>query len=279
MKLGDDGLWWFRQSWLGDYMLCPERARLTAFHEEEQEFDGTDATALGTACHNAIELFLHGMPMDEAVERTATKLAEDWKAGTFKIVKIMKLSTMLRQHKNCCAAWLAGVYPSIGEPAPEIGIEGNFKHQVTETWGLKGTWDYLNSDGVLWDWKTAGGMWTQQYGPKGLEKKIQPTVYTAVVSQWTSAGSPNELDVDPSFRYGIMVKGAEPEAHIRTTTRHPGHWMWLEKQVEAIINMYNRIGPDDTWPLIDSDWLCSSEWCNHWDKCKGHYVQLKQGKY
>jgi hypothetical protein len=288
MQIDDDGYVWFRQSWLGDYLLCPDRARKTAFNPPEAEYDGTDATALGTAVHEAIELFLVGMPMPDAIEQSGAAMAELWHSGAFKILKIKNLSTMLKQHKLCAESWLLHVYPSVGTPHPTEGAEHNFKHRITSEWGVKGTWDFKNEDDVLWDWKTAGGMWTQQYGPKGLEKKIQPTVYTAVQAGFVADDAlvrhiRNGLALPDCFEsnlptirfsYGILPKGNKHEGHVRTTERHIGHWLWLVKQVEAIMEMYKSLGPHVTWPLNDSEWLCSSEYCDHWNTCKGQLVHL-----
>lgn len=46
-----------RQSWVGDYLICPERARLARVLPSFRT--GSDATAIGTGVHAAIEWALN----------------------------------------------------------------------------------------------------------------------------------------------------------------------------------------------------------------------------
>lgn len=49
-----------RQSWLGDVMMCPERARLAL--KNPQIRMPSDATIIGTALHHGIETFINTAP-------------------------------------------------------------------------------------------------------------------------------------------------------------------------------------------------------------------------
>lgn len=276
MRIDEDGTYWFRQSWIGDYLMCPERARLTAFHPPpDNGLDGTDATALGTAAHSVIEHYLHGQPWDDAWELGRNELWQRIQNKDFIYVSIKTGRTMMKYLDSCVTAWRNQIAPLIGEPHPEQGIEHTFRHRFAPNWGFTGTWDYLGD--TLWDWKTAGGNFALQYGPKALEKKIQPTVYTAVLANWDTAEQ-DFHDTEMPFQYGIMEKGPTPKGHHRTATRHVGHWRWLARQIDGIIKMYETYGPDETWPTIDTDWFCSDTWCDHWETCKGQYVQIQTNK-
>ena len=47
-----------RQSWLGDALMCPERARLGSLHPELRREN--DSAMMGTAVHVGIEAVLNG---------------------------------------------------------------------------------------------------------------------------------------------------------------------------------------------------------------------------
>ena len=49
---------YIRQSWLGDALMCPERARLIALHPETRKEN--DSAMMGTAVHAGIEAVLRG---------------------------------------------------------------------------------------------------------------------------------------------------------------------------------------------------------------------------
>lgn len=271
MKQDENGVWWFRQSWFGDFMLCPERSRLKAFLERPTDLDGTDATTFGTALHLAIEEFLKGASPEQAHAAAEAWLIDQWQQGTFKVVSIKNASTHQAYLRACFAAWLDQVFPQLMNADPDRGIEHTFKHQVTDRWGIEGTWDYMDEFGTLWDWKSAGSNFQLQYGPKALSKKHQPTFYTLAKAGWTAGESHNE---DHLFIYGIMVKGRTPRAELRHVTRNVTHWEWLVTQIDAILYMYNSIGPIAKWPLHDNEWHCSEDWCEEWDRCKGSIVSV-----
>ena len=56
MRIEDNKIF-IRQSWLGDSLLCPERARLSALHPEARKEN--DSAMMGTAVHVAIEAILN----------------------------------------------------------------------------------------------------------------------------------------------------------------------------------------------------------------------------
>ena len=276
MRIDDNGFYWFRQSWLNDFMLCPERARIAAFHPHllPQDKDGTDATTFGTAVHMAIELFLQGATVKQAYETAWTWLEQQWLDETFRIVSIKRSDTHKRYLANCLEAWINDLYPQLMNAHPTQGMEHTFNHIVEPgRWGLSGTWDYLDEYDTLWDWKTAGSNFRLQYGPKALLKKVQPTVYSLALRAWQRGDMSVE---DVLFVYGIMVKGSVPEAVTRHVTRNVSHFEWLCRQVDAVIHLYEQVGPDEAWPLHDNEWHCSEEWCENWQNCKGSVVTVNK---
>ena len=274
MRIDDNGFYWFRQSWLNDFMLCPERARVSAFQPDliADDKDGTDATTFGTALHMAIEEFLRGKSVAYALGVAEGFLMEAWRTEAFRIVSIKRPETHMRYLANCFEAWLNELYPQLMNAHETMGMEHTFRHVVEPgRWGIEGTWDYLDEYDTLWDWKSAGSNFKLQYGPKALQKKIQPTVYGLALNEWERGG---DDPWDTLFIYGIMVKGSKPEAVTRHVVRNGGHYEWLCRQVDAVINLYEQVGPDNTWPLHDNEWHCSEDWCENWQNCKGSVVTI-----
>lgn len=269
-----NGFYTFRQSWVGDFMLCPERARRTMLEPDDAPDDGTDATALGTAAHHGIEQFLKGESWSASVSAANDMLRDMIRNKEFRWVQIKQPKTLLKYLNVCLRGWMDDVFPLIGSPMPGIGLEHEFAHQITSNIILKGTWDMLDEYTELWDWKTSGSNFALNYGPKALDKKIQPTLYSAVVAEWNEGSSETYDEI--RFNYGIMIKGARPQGEFRTTVRGEGHWRWLVEQLRAIVKLYETLGPDNPWPMHDNEWHCSPEWCDHWTDCKGQFVTIRK---
>lgn len=251
---------------MGDFLLCPDRARRAAFHPFEGVSD-TDATAIGTAAHLGIEQFLLGESWHGSVTAALDWLAEQIRDKTFNYVQIKQGKTLMRYLPHMLEGWIEHVYPSIGEPDK---IEGEFRHQLTASIGIEGTTDYEEVGDWLWDWKTAGGNVNLNYSKNAVRKKIQPDFYTCQRAGWQPG-----KECDPVFfSYGVMIKGSRPDAIIRDTKRGPGDWLWLVQRLERAVRLYETLGPDEPWPLIDNDWHCTPKWCDHWKNCKGQHVTL-----
>lgn len=248
----------FHQSFIGDYLMCPARARWNA----ELFPDGTppsSATAVGTAMHAGAESLLLGSPSKE--QGSALVEAYDIEKNKPGFVRDMPDSEAVALARKCFKAWIRDIYPHIAGCNIEA-VEQKFKVPVHYDDGfmvrffLGGTYDAM-INGVQWDWKTAASM--HKYSQWKVDRHlIQPTVYTAAQAFMTDTWLPM------LFKYGIVEKKREPVGHIITTTRGPREWEHLIRQIQSIYHSYGAP------PVLnDTDWWCSPKWCAHWDGCKG----------
>lgn len=257
----------FHQSWVNQYLMCPEAGRLAAFHPQlsDSPIRETDASVLGTGTHVSIEHLLKGDDLSHA----RAKGIEYITTTEFRAVQTKRVETMLRDHENMVTAWVCDLWPRIGQP---VMVEGSFSHDISGLCRLEGHMDFQD-EWVTVDWKTASSNWKDKYAPYMCRKKIQPTVYTCARAGWdtlTSGTLPTEY-----FGFGIMIKGPRVEAHWVPTERDTGDWRFLWRQLERIIAMYEKFGPDEPWPMHDDGWWCSEKWCDFWWACKGRIVDVE----
>jgi hypothetical protein len=129
---------------------------------------------------------------------------------------------------------------------------------------LEGTMDYVDPDGIIWDWKTSG----RAYSIKEKQKSsIQASVYA---SACTALQLSPQFPVD--FRYGVMVRNLQPKAQIVSIVRTEAHNEWLKRFVLGALNSALTVGVDSNWIMNDSSALCSGSWCSFWSICKGAFV-------
>jgi hypothetical protein len=252
-----------RQSWLNDMAICPERARLGLVHPEFRS--ASDATIIGTSVHAGIEKVLKDgvdhTGMLETVQSTYGELAsKPYKKTNIEEEKIPAYLEAMSK----------AFYDSI---LPEVKTGGKVEHFFRVPLGitigqyaiwLEGTMDYIDPDGLIWDWKTA----SKQYYVKEKQKSaIQPTVYGFAAKE---TGLTNG-DVT-TFNYGVMVRGDTPKHQIATVTRTESHYNWLRHFVRGAIGSSVAVGTDTQWFMNDSSNLCSDKWCSFWSVCKGAFV-------
>ncbi len=254
-----------RQSWLNDMVLCPERARLGITMPNMRS--GSDATLMGTAVHYAIECAIDAsgnMAADEMVKIGVDKfhalqLLEKWKETNIDPEKYeVYIDSM-------CNAWLEGI-------APELEFGGRVEYQFAYPLGIEvgewsvwceGTIDYIDPNGVVYDWKTA----SRAYNAKEKQSTaVQPTVYAGAVN----AMGWSDFPVD--FRYGIMIRQEKPKSQIVRIERNESHMRWLRHAVRPAIGMALHVGVDKPWIMNDTSALCSERWCSYWSVCKGAFL-------
>lgn len=250
----------FRQSELNSWMMCPEQFRLNRAGLLPRK--ETEATAVGTCVHAAIETVLRG---DATVDEGHDKALEQWDAMQHQVDVWVKASpeTCATHVSNCYSTWADTIFPQL---PPITMVEAEFRTLLVDTpdrriW-LSGTVDAVDETGCVWDWKTA----SRPYEAWEADRfKIQPTVYTyAARTVWGVA--------EPSFAYGVMVKRAKPaDGQILVVNRDESHWGWLARQAVALAVAIEADLP--VWQLNDQGWHCSPRWCGAWDSCKGAHVQ------
>jgi hypothetical protein len=251
-----------RQSWLNDLIICPERSR---FKLEKPEMSGaSDATIMGTAVHAGIESYLK----DEIpLERISTVAMLAWKElleQPFKTTNL-NMADAPAQITGMTEAWVTKI-------APHVQTGGNVEHRFSfplnmtvGEWSVwcEGTMDYVQPDGVIWDWKTASRPY---YGKEKQSQAIQPTVYAAALHY------ERQLEYPIEFRYGVMVRQETPKAQIVCINRTEAHERWLMHTIKPALVTAIRIGTNNSWVMNDTTALCSDKWCDYWSLCKGAFL-------
>lgn len=269
IRYTDDGRkqYVLRQSWLNTFFNCPELGRRVAF--DGLVDSGSDATAIGTALHAGAEHhLLTGASLAECVLVAQAAFMECVAEPGFKWVQVKSEVTALNYVRVCLEAWFHDVLPRLGAP---VAIEHRFKIPLYETIDydvlLSGAIDYVDDNGIIWDWKTAND--ADKYGKrKEWEHKrwsIQPTTYTMAWHHETGEYAP--------FIFAACLKGAERKpAQFVEIHRDETHWAWLLDQIPPIVALVESDMPQ--WPLRDQHVLCSPKFCPAWDDCKGKHVTM-----
>lgn len=268
MRIEDNKIF-IRQSWLGDALMCLERARLSALHPETRKEN--DSAMMGTACHTGIEGVLkHGVKPkymgDHAVESFRWKEKELNETGKSINVTNTNPANWNAHIRSMCDAWLRDIYPYV----PRDGeCEKTFAVQVGtvqdyELW-FEGTMDYFHPDGI-WDWKTAA---RKYFEPEKQSQNIQSSIYTKAAYEM------GLIDYPAVFKFGVMIRNASSTGQIVSVTRTEAHGDWIVTQAKTLaqtVLMYNSTQHAGRWLVNDQHNLCSQRWCPVWNKCKGSYI-------
>jgi hypothetical protein len=262
-----------RQSWLGDALMCPERARLSALHPETRKEN--DSAMMGTAVHAGIEAVLKEEldPQyigEHSVE--AFRVREQELHALGKSINITNTDPKnWDKHINSMAeAWVRDIYPHV----PRGGItEYKFETKVGaianelfeyELW-FEGTMDYFHPKGI-WDWKTAA---RKYYEAEKQTQNIQSAIYAE------SAVTLGMMNYDVDFTFGVMIRNASSTGQILTVNRTASHGQWIINQTKSLVNtlltMQKNL-PQEKWLVNDQHYLCSQRWCPVWSMCKGSYI-------
>jgi len=253
------------QSWINSFMNCPEQARL--------EMNGllprkeSDATAIGTALHSAIEDILKTRSSQKSSRELGVAKLQELIAGpTFQWVQIKTEETAIKTFDRVFDTWMHEIFPQLPTTKfVEYEFDVVLDRTDTRLIRLKGAMDFVDEFGDIWDWKTSNRPYEQWQVDRF---KIQPTAYTLGLSLSTTPDQ-FEFGDEMTFHYAVMFK-SKPESSIHTTTRNAGQWNWLVHQCKTIIDMVEA--DLKTWPMNDQHALCSPTWCTAWDSCKGLHV-------
>jgi len=253
-----------RQSWLNDMAICPERARLGQIRPEFRI--GSDATIIGTSLHAGIESVLKGESDYKGMREVVTDSYRVLAAEPHKTTNI---------NPELIPAYLKSMTVAFYENIlPHVKLGGKIEHKFEAPLGMnigeygvwvEGTMDYVDPDGVIWDWKTS----SRAYNLKDKQKtSIQASVYAAATT---------ELKLSPKwpveFRYGVMVRNQTPKAQVVSLIRTEAHLAWLQAFVRGAVNTAMNTGYENNWFMNDSSNLCSSNWCSYWSVCKGAFLR------
>lgn len=250
-----------RQSSLNDMAICPERTRLKQVLP--QFVSTTDATAMGTAVHHGIETILAGASMNDGLDASLTMFASLQYEG-FRETNL-KPELYETHISSMIKAFHEGILPEVelgGHVEYRFSVPMHMEVNGYEVW-LEGTMDYMSPNGVIWDWKTS----SRAYNGKDKQStSVQASAYVLAAHTLGMCYLPAE------FRYGVMVRQADPKAQIVYLTRNEHHILWLKNIVEPYVRYALTTGLDHAWMRNDTGTLCSEQWCSHWSVCKGACV-------
>ena len=252
-----------RQSWLGDMTICPERARLGQVRPDLRT--GSDATIIGTAVHMGIEQFLDGH-VDTLADMQDVALAEFNRLDALphKVTNIIA-DEIPGYIGSMCEAWHRDILPEValkGVTEMYFEVDMGLDIQGYSVW-LEGTMDYLDTNGTIWDWKTAKKPY---YMAEKQKSAIQPTVYNYAAHKLGLVG-----DGDSAFKYGVMIRQLAPKGQVGIVMRGAESRAWLEHYVTGAVNMALKTDTKNIWLMNDTSPLCSENWCSFWSICKGSF--------
>lgn len=276
MRIAEDNKIWVRQSWLNDVMICPERARLSVAMPDWRI--GSDATHIGTSVHRGIEAMLGGASVTDAIGVACAELAVLVKTEKFKFTSTNGVPEMTEYVVKLMNTFNDDILPHVklgGKVEHNFGVplftidnsdtSAPFEAQKpdTEVW-LGGTIDYIDPDGVVWDWKTAGRKYSQ--GEK-QRQSIQATAYAYAVVEMGYV-----TDYPVRFNYGVVTRTSKSVGQIVPVVRTKAHVDWFKHQVESVVRPSMAVGLDSPWMANDQHGLCSEKWCPYWSICKGSRI-------
>jgi hypothetical protein len=255
-----------RQSWIGDALMCPQRAKYALTYQSLRT--GSDATAIGTGVHATIEQYLRGdvAEPESFVRNTKAFVEKELSKGVKRTAISRDEDKMWRCVESMATAWWDDIRPVV----PLGGkAEYNFKSPLgltasngMEIW-LEGTIDYVAPDGVLWDWKTASRTYSLR------EKHTQSHQATCYVTACRQLGLVPDTDEPTLFRFGVMVRQESPKAQIVTVARDRDQVGFLKRQIKSVVDGAVAVWGNEDWMMNDQHFLCSETWCDYWTMCKG----------
>lgn len=270
MIIDDHGDIWIRQSWLDTFIRCPERGRLATV-KPEWDAATSDSAFIGTCTHYGIEQVLRGRSPDDIADITEEYARDLLLTEPIKWTKYSTETDIFRNARNCAEAWVREIFPDLPKGGrSEVSFSVPlYVRDDGRTVGIRGTVDYVPTDGSLWDWKTAA----RDYDVKKTQRNaIQPTIY-ALAAIKGGLESTTEFDLPLDFHYGIMVRGArKSKTQQFTVTRDQGHIDYAMKRMRGAVDMALNFGFEREWPLVDDHFLCNETWCPWWSICRGAHM-------
>ena len=268
MRIEDNKIY-IRQSWLGDALMCPERARLSALHPESRKEN--DSAMMGTACHSGIEAVLNEVISEKDIAEYSVQAFRDKEKELVAEGKFINITNTNPSHwdkhiASMSEAWLRDIYP-------QVPLGGSSEFKFTTKVGMvddyelhfEGTMDYFHQESI-WDWKTAA---RKYYEAEKQSQNIQSSIYTKAAFEM------GLIDYPATFKFGVMIRNASSTGQIVSVSRTEAHGNWIVEQASAIartVLMYNRNLDGGRWLANDQHFLCSQRWCPVWDKCKGSFL-------
>ena len=240
------------------WLRCPRRYRFRYVDQAEEERTSA-ALILGSAIHEAVEVFFNGLksgnpPVEDEVFAAfdlaftdSANLAEelgapvDWGKSSFD-EQADKGTEMLR-------VFLADVDRDI----EVIGVEQSFEFELAPGLNVAGVIDLIlrDSDRIrVVDVKTSAS----SYGQDKLLYDLQPTVYMLAAERMFNA--PAKVD----FEYWVLTKSKQPALKIHPVVRAEADRLELVEAFQEV----RAADASGVFPRIRG-WQCAT--CEHRDRC------------
>lgn len=283
LRIEKDG-YHVRQSDVETYLACPEQLRLKMVVDDGSSHE-TDAAVVGTVLHKVIENEIGGLVYGTLGEckkfgaETFLQMLETFAADPLCSYSAASFGTHTRALEllgNLCEAWYNSDERAtlLCYPPEQLSTEWNFdrlfitRPEEKPDIYLAGTSD-LVFDNMVWDWKSTSSM--RSYTPWEKQRwAVQPTVYTWAASD-AGLVVPNSEGLF-RFDYKVFVRGKPTAPQTVTVYRSENSFAWLAQIVLNMVNMAEKMGTDDPWPLNDHSALCGPKWCPFWSSCKGAII-------
>jgi hypothetical protein len=264
---------YIRQSWLGDALMCPERARLIELNPSARKEN--DSAMMGTAVHAGIEKVLNNeIDPKEIAEYSihAFRSSEQdlWSQGKQINITNTEPRNWDKHIGSMADAWVRDIMPSVPQGGQtefpfsvKVGAIANAQYEYELH--FEGTMDYMHPSGI-WDWKTAA---RKYYEGEKQSQNIQSAIYAEAASRL------GLTDYPVDFNFGVMIRNGSSTGQIVKIKRTPEHAKWVITQATSIINsiLLNKIYlPSERWLINDQHFLCSQRWCPVWSMCKGSFI-------
>lgn len=253
-----------RQSTLGSFDVCHKRVE---FDRDPSIPYGTGPNrAFGTAYHAGLEGWYQGQTREqinsmvaEAFEREATHIDDwgpDWTSATDALTHAGKL---VLDYITCHGDdWLAD-HDVIGTEVTLFYPLGN------GGWSMRGTLDLVlchraTGAHVIVDHKTARRPWKK--GKETFRNTNQPAWYTFFWPLVWAEAHDGELPSDVTFVFDVMTQDSKFEHRPAPVTDAQREAVLLKASTACAL--IEAGGP--YLPNMQS-FLCSAQWCDHWQRC------------
>lgn len=285
MAHGADGRWvhTFRQSMVGTYLDCPERARREIYGLVDRVEN--DAASVGTAFHAVAEDAVNLLGED-GIQISADDCVDLFDVHWDQMCNDMDIQWVKRKHpaatkygRKIAHRFGEHVLGQLEPFAVEVGFGPIQIHEdETRVIVITGSIDYVDQRLGLVDWKSASRLYEKWEKQRWA---IQPSFYDygfrAVVDEMVGYDGEPYRGPLGEWNYCVFPDIKQPEVQWVPVTRTPAHTDWLREQLVGIAQQLEatEAGYLTEWVKRDQHALCSSRWCPAHSSCKGVHVEIK----
>lgn len=276
------------QSWLNEFRLCPERARLEMVKADLPDMS-SDATHTGNAVHAFAESYLtqivdgfatETVPDELTAREAGLKLLTEAEEAGVRLTHAPHWKSVRERFGRACTQWLMWFWNHwdeghINVEVSEWRIEMPVQFQMPEMPGVTflGSVDFYDGWSAF-DWKS--GQIPQEWEVQRWN--IQSTIYTEGILA---------LDLPINAFIFVYTSGRQmrdennklylpPPAEIVVERQDSPHISRLLAEIESVRTLISKYGVNEPWPLRTDTWACSEKWCGNWTHCQGQWADKEE---